>query len=95
MSFMFPGLYEDITDIDMYLQRIGYHGGRKPALDDLKELIRKNQTHIPYSNLDFYHKGTTDSIFSITEAKIKGHPEKTKSIWSLRKTACCILSRSK
>lgn len=47
MAFLFSGLYEDVPDIDLYLERIGYHGDRRPTLDNLKELVKKNQTHIP------------------------------------------------
>ena len=54
MSFLFSGLYEDIPNIDLYLERIDYHGDRRPTLENIKELIRKNHTHIPYGNLDFY-----------------------------------------
>ena len=62
MSFLFSGLYEPIPDIDLYLKRIDYHGDRKPTLDNLKELVRKNQTHIPYGNLDFYRKQNCPSL---------------------------------
>jgi N-hydroxyarylamine O-acetyltransferase len=53
-GFMFSGLYEAIPDIDLYLERIDYHGGRSPTLENLRELMRKNLRHIPYGNLDFY-----------------------------------------
>ena len=62
MAFMFSGLYEPIPDIDLYLERIDYHSDRKPTLDHLKELIRKNQTHIPYGNLDFYQNQNCPSL---------------------------------
>ena len=62
MAFLFSGLYEAIPDIDMYLERIEYHGDRRPTLENLKELIRKNQTHIPYGNLDFYQKKNCPSL---------------------------------
>ena len=62
MGFLFSGLYEPIPDIDLYLERIEYHGDRRPTLDHLKELIRKNQTHIPYGNLDFYHNKNCPSL---------------------------------
>ena len=62
MSFKFSGLYEAIPDIDLYLERIDYHGGRRPALDNLKELVWKNLTHIPYSNLDFYQNQSCPSL---------------------------------
>ena len=62
MSFLFSGLYEPVPDIDLYLKRIEYHGDRRPTLDNLKELVRKNQTHIPYGNLDFYQKQNCPSL---------------------------------
>ena len=62
MAFMFSGLYEPIPDVDLYLERIDYHSDRKPTLDHLKELIRKNQTHIPYGNLDFYQNQNCPSL---------------------------------
>ena len=62
MAFLFSGLYEAIPDIDLYLERIDYRGDRKPTLDNLKELIRKNQTHIPYGNLDFYRGQNCPSL---------------------------------
>ena len=39
MAFLFSGLYEVVPDIDLYLERIGYHGDRRPTLDNLKELV--------------------------------------------------------
>lgn len=62
MSFLFSGLYEPIPDIGLYLKRIEYHGDRRPTLDNLKELVRKNQTHIPYGNLDFYRNQNCPSL---------------------------------
>ncbi len=62
MAFLFSGLYEAIPDIDLYLERIDYHGDRRPTLANLKELIRKNQTHIPYGNLDFYRNHNCPSL---------------------------------
>ena len=62
MAFMFSGLYEAIPDIDRYLERIDYHGDRKPTLDQLKELMWKNLTHIPYGNLDFYRNQKCPSL---------------------------------
>ena len=54
MAFLFSGLYEAIPDVDLYLKRINYNGDRTPTLDNLKKLIQKNLTHIPYGNLDFF-----------------------------------------
>ena len=54
MAFLFSGLYEPIPDIDLYLERIDYHGDRAPTLDNLKSLIHQHLTHIPYGNLDFF-----------------------------------------
>jgi N-hydroxyarylamine O-acetyltransferase len=62
MAFLFSGLYEPIPDIDLYLERIDYHGDRKPTLDHLRELMRKNQMHIPYGNLDFYRNQNCPSL---------------------------------
>ena len=62
MAFMFSGLYEAIPDIDLYLERIDYHGDRKPTLEQLKELMWKNLTHIPYGNLDFYRNQKCPSL---------------------------------
>ena len=62
MAFLFSGLYEPIPDIDLYLERIDYHGDRRPTLDHLRELMRKNQTHIPYGNLDFYRNQNCPSL---------------------------------
>ncbi len=62
MAFLFSGLYEDIPDIDQYLERIDYHGDRRPTLDNLQELTRKNLTHIPYGNLDFYRNQNCPSL---------------------------------
>ena len=62
MVFLFSGLYEPIPDIDLYLERIEYRGDRKPTLDNLKELVRKNQMHIPYGNLDFYRNQNCPSL---------------------------------
>ena len=62
MAFLFSGLYEDVPDIDLYLERIDYHSDRRPTLDNLKELIKKNQTHIPYGNLDFYRNQSCPSL---------------------------------
>lgn len=62
MAFLFSGLYETIPDIDRYLERIDYHGDRRPTLDHLKELVRKNLTHIPYGNLDFYQNQNCPSL---------------------------------
>ena len=62
MAFLFSGLYEAIPDIDLYLKRIDYHGDQRPTLDNLKELIRKNQTHIPYGNLVFYQNHNCPSL---------------------------------
>ena len=41
-------------DVDLYLERIDYHGDRAATLENLKSLITKHLTHIPYGNLDFY-----------------------------------------
>ena len=54
MTFLYSGLYEPIPDVDLYLERIDYHGDRAPTLENLKSLITKHLTHIPYGNLDFY-----------------------------------------
>lgn len=62
MAFLFSGLYETVPDIDLYLERIDYHGDRRPALDHLKELMWKNLTHIPYGNLDFYQNRSCPSL---------------------------------
>ena len=62
MDFLFSGLYEAIPDIDLYLERIDYHGDRKPTLENLKELMRDNLTHIPYGNLDFYRNQNCPSL---------------------------------
>ena len=62
MAFLFSGLYEDVPDIDLYLKRIDYHGDKRPTLDNLKELVKKNQTHIPYGNLDFYRNQSCPSL---------------------------------
>ena len=62
MAFLFSGLYEPIPDIDLYLKRIEYRGDRKPTRSNLKELVRKNQTHIPYGNLDFYRNQSCPSL---------------------------------
>jgi len=62
MAFLFSGLYKAIPDIDLYLKRIDYHGDQRPTLDNLKELIRKNLTHIPYGNLDFYRNQNCPSL---------------------------------
>ena len=62
MAFLFSGLYEAIPDIDLYLDRIDYHGDRRPTLNLLKELIWKNLTHIPYCNLDFYRNQNCPSL---------------------------------
>ena len=42
MAFLFSGLYEDVPDIDLYLERIGYHGDKRPTLDNLQELVKTN-----------------------------------------------------
>ena len=62
MAFLFSGLYEAIPDIEMYLKRVDYHGDRRPTLENLKELMRKNLTHIPYGNLDFYRNRNCPSL---------------------------------
>ncbi|MBQ8987213.1 MAG: arylamine N-acetyltransferase, partial [Lachnospiraceae bacterium] len=62
MAFLFSGLYEAIPDVDLYLGRIDYHGDRTPTLNHLKELVRKNLTHIPYGNLDFYRNQNCPSL---------------------------------
>ena len=62
MAFLFSGLYEAIPDVDLYLERIDYHGDQRPTLDNLRELVRKNQTHIPYGNLDFYQGQNCPSL---------------------------------
>ena len=62
MAFLFSGLYEAIPDIDLYLERIDYHGDRRPNLDNLKELMWKNLMHIPYGNLDFYQDQNCPSL---------------------------------
>ena len=62
MAFLFSGLYEPIPDIDLYLKRIDYHGDRKPTLGNLKELISKHLTHIPYGNLGFYQNQNCPSL---------------------------------
>ena len=75
MAFLFSGLYEAIPDIDLYLERIDYHGDKRPTLDNLRELVRKNQTHIPYGNLDFYlnHKCPSLAVPDIFEKIIVRH----------------------
>ena len=62
MSFKFSGLYEPIPDIDLYLERIEYRGDRRPTPENLKELMWKNLTHIPYGNLDFYRDHNCPSL---------------------------------
>ena len=62
MAFLFSGLYEAIPNIDLYLERIEYRGDRRPTLENLKELMRKNLTHIPYGNLDFYRNHNCPSL---------------------------------
>ena len=62
MAVLFSVLYDAIPDIDLYLERIDYHGDKRPTLDNLKELIRKNLTHIPYGNLDFYRNQSCPSL---------------------------------
>lgn len=54
MAFLFSGLYEAIPDVDLYLERIDYHGDQRPTLDNLRELVRKNQTHIPYGSRQLF-----------------------------------------
>lgn len=75
MAFLFSGLYESIPDVDLYLERIDYHGDRSPTLDHLRELIRKNQTRIPYGNLEFYQNKKCPSLAipDIFEKIIVGH----------------------
>ena len=53
MTFLYLALYEAIPDVDLYLERIDYHGNRAPTLENLKSLITKHLTHIPYGNLCF------------------------------------------
>ena len=67
MAFLFSGLYEAIPDVDLYLERIDYHGDRRPTLDNLKELMQKNLTHIPYGNLDFYPNTTNCPSLAIPD----------------------------
>ena len=62
MAFLFSGLYEDIPNIDLYLERIEYHSNQQPTLDNLKELIWRHLTHIPYGNLDFYRNQSCPSL---------------------------------
>ena len=62
MAFLFSGLYEAVPDIDLYLKRIDYHGDQRPTLENLRELMRKNLTHIPYGNLDFYRNQNCPSL---------------------------------
>lgn len=75
MEFLFSGLYEDIPNIDVYLERIDYRGDQRPTLDNLKELIWKHLTHIPYGNLDFYRNRNCPSltISDIFEKIITNH----------------------
>jgi N-hydroxyarylamine O-acetyltransferase len=41
-------------DIDRYLDRIGYHGPRRPTLDVLRRLHFRHLLTVPFENLDIY-----------------------------------------
>lgn len=62
MAFLFSGLYEPIPDIDLYLERIDYHGDRSPTLANLGKFMENNLMHIPYGNLDFYRNQGCPSL---------------------------------
>ena len=62
MAYLYSGLYEPIPDVDLYLERIDYHGDRAPTLENLKALVKKHLTHIPYGNLDFFPEQNCPSL---------------------------------
>lgn len=43
-------------DIDQYLARIGYDGGRDPSITTLAELQLAHLTHVPFENLHVFHR---------------------------------------
>lgn len=42
----------DTIDLDSYLQRIGYAGGRTPTLEVLRDVVWHHSTTIPFENLN-------------------------------------------
>ncbi len=45
-----------VVDVDAYLSRIGLSSGITPSLDDLESLQRAHLTHVPFENLDVFHR---------------------------------------
>jgi len=56
--------YDNVPDLDGYLDRIGYHSSRELTRDNLNELVRRHQMSVPFESLDcsIYKKTVTLDI---------------------------------
>lgn len=46
-------------NVDAYLERIGYRGGREPTVANLTALIKAHRLTVPYETLDLWRRRTT------------------------------------
>lgn len=42
----------DEADVDRYLSRIGYEGGREPTLENIRQLQLQHNRSVPFENLN-------------------------------------------
>ena len=54
---MYEELYQKIPDADLYLESLGLSSGTEVSLSFLNDLLQAQLTHIPFSNLDVWHRG--------------------------------------
>eukprot|EP01031_Cornospumella_fuschlensis_P028845 gene28845-34814_t len=65
----------DKADIERYLSRIGYEGGREPTLDTLRELQLQHNRAVPFENLN-RHLGRDIFVNDLAVLKAKVFDEK-------------------
>ena len=46
-------------DVEAYLERIGYCGGREPTAANLAALVKAHRFAVPYETLDLWRRRTT------------------------------------
>lgn len=77
MAFLFSGLYEPIPDIDLYLERIDYHGDRSPTLANLGKFMENGSAYIVKDHL------TISSGDKVEERKLETEDKLRTVLWEV------------
>lgn len=66
------GQSEGQIDLDAYLRRIGYDGGREPTLETLRGMVRAHFFSVPFENLDIARGVRIEVDGAVNYAKVVG-----------------------